>query len=217
MVEGGCDAWGRHDSDDTTIPGHDESAAAWNGYVGRYFDLRLGRAKNKKRVAVPRIYSPLPSYSLAFLLLVMMFPFILPSAFLDLPFFYFPFPPSFIPLLLPPLRFLFLIAFPASVLGMYFLGDGMDRDRFGGFGHDLALLLKSPLRFRVISQFPLISPSDLPPFDLFRHISFCLVKERIVPVPIVSRMAWVLFWGICSWITFFMLFFFSCEASNFHL
>lgn len=33
--------------------------------------------------------------------------------------------------------FFLLFAFPASVLGMYFLGDGMDRDRFGGFGHDL--------------------------------------------------------------------------------
>lgn len=44
---------------------------------------------------------------------------------------------------------------------MYFLGDGMDRDRLGGFGHDLALLLKFPLRFRVVSQFSLISPSDL--------------------------------------------------------
>lgn len=86
MVEDECDAWGRHDSDDTTIPGHDESAAAWNGYVGRYFDLRLGRAKNKKRAAVPRSYLPLPSYPLPFLLLVMMFPFILPSSFLDLPF-----------------------------------------------------------------------------------------------------------------------------------
>lgn len=195
MVDGECDAWGRHDSDDTTIPGHDESAAAWNGYVGRYFNLRLGWAKNKKRVAVPRSYLPLPSYSLAFLLLVMMFPFILPSSFLDLPFSYFPFSSLFIPLLLPPLRFLFLIAFPASVLGMYFLGDGMDRDRFGGFGHDSALLLKSPLRFRVISQFPLISPSDLPLFDLFCHISFCLIKERIVPVPIASRMARISFGG----------------------
>jgi hypothetical protein len=96
--------------------------------------------------------------------------FFLSSSSLDLPFFISSFPRLFpfnYPLFV--LLFCFLIAFPASVLGMYFLGDGMDRDRFGGFGHDLALLLKFPLRFRVISQFPLISPSDLSPhmFDPF--------------------------------------------------
>lgn len=103
---------------------------------------------------------------------------------------------------------------------MYFLGDGMDGDRFGGFGHDLALLLKSPMRFRVISQFPLISPSDLSlsPVDLFRHISFCLIKERIVPVPIASRMARVSFGGPVLGLPFHVVLFFSpCEASNFHL
>lgn len=94
---------------------------------------------------------------------------------------------------------------------MYFLGDGMDRDRFGGFGHDLALLLKSPVRFRVISQFPLISPSDLPPFDLFRHIPFYLIKERIVPVPIASRMALVSFGGSVLGLPFSCFFFSSVK------
>lgn len=60
-----------------------------------------------------------------------------------------------------------------------------------------------PLRFRDISQFPLISPSDLslhtfnpfPPYFLVSSL-----KERIVPVPISSHMVWI-----------FSLFFFSMQ------
>jgi hypothetical protein len=35
VVEGECDAWGRNESDDTTMFGHDESATAWDGHGER--------------------------------------------------------------------------------------------------------------------------------------------------------------------------------------
>jgi hypothetical protein len=121
------------------------------------------------------------------------FPLLLPWIY----FFIFIFSPShsYYSLSIPPSSsfFRFLIALPASV-GMYFLGDGMDRDRFGGFGHDrCASFAISPAFPRHLSQFSLISPSDLPSHvcSLPRHISLCLAKERIAPVPIADRMVWI--------------------------
>jgi hypothetical protein len=113
-------------------------------------------AKNKPKVVIPRSLLPL---SLVTVLFVGFPPAGDDACSFSPPFFspgftifYSYFFSSDYSLSITPSSFLFFfLAFPASVLGMYFLGDGMDRDRLGGFGHDLALLLKFPLRFRVVS------------------------------------------------------------------
>lgn len=166
MVEGECDAWGRHESDDTTMFGYDESAAAWDGHDER--------CRGPFLVVTPEVTKEKSCHPMRSFTSVTI-PFVgFPPVGDDASFFFLFFSPGFTFLFFfsltstyslsttPSSSVFFSFALPASVLGMYFLGDGMDRDRFGGLGHDICAFLKFPLRSRVISsQFSLISPSDL--------------------------------------------------------